>query len=98
MPVVIEGRVRMNAKEKELIEDYVGQPINPQTVDEFNAWIDLAVKRKPSDTPEEKLMRAVIGGMRVDPGMLPDTEKAWKTPQDAPAKVLQFCAQKNRPV
>lgn len=98
MPVVIEGRVRMDVKEKDLIESYVGQPINPRTVDEFNAWIDLAAERKPSDTPEEKLMRAVIGGMRIDPGVPPDHEKRWKTQQDAPVRVLQFCAQKNRPI
>lgn len=97
MPIVIDGRVRMDANEKELIEDYVGQSINPQTVDEFNAWINLAAKRRPSDTPEEKLMRAVIGGMRIDPEVPPDPEKAWKTPKATPAKVLQFHTQKNRP-
>lgn len=79
MPVVIEGRVRMDAKEKEAIEDLVGEPVNPRTVDEFNAWIDLAAKRKPSDTPEEKLLRAMIGNLRIADGQTP--EKLWTPPR-----------------
>lgn len=78
MPVVIEGCVRMDAKEKEAIEDLVGEPINPRTVDEFNAWIDLAAKRKPSDTPEEKLLRAMIVNLRVADGQMP--ERLWTPP------------------
>lgn len=92
MPTVIAGRVRMDAKEKDLIEIYAEQPINPQTIDEFNAWVDLAAKGSPSDTPEDRLMKAVIGGLRIDAEAPHDPVKIWRTPQSSPAKVIQFGA------
>lgn len=65
MPTLIDGTVRLNELEKRILECLAEQPINPQTVADLNAWIDVVCKPSPDDTPEEKLMRAMAEDIRI---------------------------------
>jgi len=65
VPTVVGGRVRLNPKEKEMIEDLVGECINPTTADEFNAWVDLASIDQADDDPGRSLLRAAASALRI---------------------------------
>lgn len=88
MPTVLGGRVRLEKKEKEILEMYAGEPVNPVTVQDLNAWVDHLSRPNPEDTPEERLMRAVILGFRIEGNKRPKGSATEK--HDTPAKVINL--------
>jgi hypothetical protein len=61
-------KIRLTADEKQRLSNMVMEPVAPETIDDHNAWIDHAVENVwNGDTPEEKLMRAVLSDQKIVP-------------------------------
>jgi hypothetical protein len=61
-------KIRLTAEEKQRLSNMVMEPVAPETIDDHNAWIDHAVENVwNGDTPEEKLMRAVLSDQKIVP-------------------------------
>jgi hypothetical protein len=61
-------KIRLTADEKQRLSNMVMEPVDPETIDDHNAWIDHAVENVwNGDTPEEKLMRAVLSDQKIVP-------------------------------
>ena len=60
------ARIRLTRAEKDFLQGLVAEPINPQTVDEYNAWLDLAMRDLSDFDPEERLFRATLEQMRIE--------------------------------
>jgi hypothetical protein len=61
----IGKRIRLVPKEKAFLEGLVQQPVNPTTVEHYNAWIEEGLVGLCEDDPEERLFRRVIEAMRI---------------------------------
>jgi hypothetical protein len=57
----------LTEREREALSVFVGEPANPETVDDFNAWADAVAERADMSVPEERLMAAVYQQMKLQP-------------------------------
>jgi hypothetical protein len=60
------NQIRLAPKEKAFLEGLLQQPVNPTTVEDYNAWIEEGQRGLSEDIPEERLYRAVIEAMRIE--------------------------------
>lgn len=61
-------KVRLTEDEKRRLSSMVMEPAAPETVEDHNAWIEHAAENVwNGDTPEEKLMRAVLSDQKIEP-------------------------------
>ena len=58
------GKIRLTGTEKETLSVAAMERVNPTTPDEYDAWIVRAIGIWDDDTPEDKLMRAIIAGLK----------------------------------
>lgn len=64
----LNNQIRLTENEKALLSDMVMEPAAPETVNDHNAWVEHAVENVwNGDTPEEKLMRAILTGQKIEP-------------------------------
>lgn len=60
------NKIRLTAAEKERLSFYAQEPVNPGTVADHDAWIEhSAQKIWTDDTPEERLIRAILNAERI---------------------------------
>jgi len=59
-------QIRLTADEKAFLQGLVQEPVNPRTVDDYNAWIDAGIADLSEDDPEERLYKRAIEGMRLE--------------------------------
>lgn len=61
-------KVRLTEDEKKRLSSMAMEPAAPETVEDHNAWIEHAAENVwNGDTPEEKLMRAVLSDQKIEP-------------------------------
>lgn len=59
-------KIRLTDTEKRELSGNAFERANPQTVEEYNTWIDhLCGNVWDGDNPEERLMRAILQGRRI---------------------------------
>jgi len=58
------NKVRLTEVEKTTIECFVGEKINPETVEDHNAWVEQ-MKDDKDNSPESKLLNAVADLMKI---------------------------------
>lgn len=63
----IGNKVRLTEREREALSVFAGERVNPETVDDFNAWADAVAERADISVPEERLMAAVYQRMKLQP-------------------------------
>ena len=60
------ARIRLTRAEKDFLQGLLAEPVNPQTVEEYNAWLDVAMGDLCDSDPEERLFRATLEQMRIE--------------------------------
>ena len=53
-------KIRLTASERKFLSDVSFEPVNPQTVHDYEAWVKRAITLWSGNTPEEKLMREIL--------------------------------------
>lgn len=66
-------QMRLTCAERRFLEGLVQEPVNPQTIEEYNAWIDYGMRDLTESVPEERLLRATLESMRSSQGTLHDS-------------------------
>lgn len=61
------NNIRLTRDEQAFLSGLSLEPVNPQTVDDYNAWMDLNIAdfSDPSD-PEQRVYKAVLEAMRIE--------------------------------
>ena len=59
-------QIRLTRAERRFLEGLVQEPVNPQTVEEYNAWLDYGMCGLSESVPEERLLEAVLQSMRIE--------------------------------
>ncbi|MGB7990700.1 MAG: hypothetical protein WCF44_14980 [Candidatus Methylophosphatis roskildensis] len=59
-------QIRLTADEKAFLQRLAQEPVNPQTVEGYNAWIDRGIADFSEDDPEERLYKRALGGMKIN--------------------------------
>ena len=63
----LDDKIRLTDNEKDRLSFYALEPANPDTVKDHDAWIDHATNEVwDGDTPEEKLMRAILSDQKIE--------------------------------
>lgn len=60
------NKIRLTPSEKAFLRGLVREPIDPQTVEDYNAWIDHSIRDFSDGDPEQRLAKAVLLGMRIE--------------------------------
>lgn len=61
-------KIRLTADEKQRLSNMAMEPVAPETINDHNAWIEHAAENVwNGDTPEEKLMSAVLSDQKIAP-------------------------------
>jgi len=63
----IGNKLRLTERELEALSVFAGERVNPETVDDFNAWADAVSERADMSVPEERLMAAMYHRMKLQP-------------------------------
>ena len=88
----------MDSSEQDFIEFLAGEAINPKTIAEYNAWIDIVSKDEPDDFPEQKLLRAIAASLRIDEVTGQQPLPRWNpVRREQAAEVIPFGAKKRKP-
>lgn len=59
------NRIMLTVREREQLADLVGERCNPQTVTEYNAWLERVLQECDDASPEERLLAAVLADMKL---------------------------------
>jgi hypothetical protein len=60
------NRIRLSPDEKRFLEGLVQEPVNPQSIQDHNAWIDCGIEDFSEGDPEERLYRRAVEGMKIE--------------------------------
>lgn len=61
-------KIRLDRREQKLLSDLAMEPVNPQTTDDLEAWVEHAVQNIwNEETPEDRLMRAILQDFKTAP-------------------------------
>ncbi len=64
--IKLGDKIRLTETEKNRLSFMAGEPTNPGTVQEHDAWIDHATNSVWIDeTPEDRLMRAILSDAKI---------------------------------
>lgn len=63
----LNDNIRLTEQERDRLSFYAMEPVNPDTVENHDAWIDYAINEVwDGDTPEERLMRAILSDQKIE--------------------------------
>lgn len=60
------NKIRLTRDEQAFLSGLCLESVNPQTVDEYNAWIEVGVADFSETDPEERLFKRAIESMRIE--------------------------------
>jgi len=59
-------KIRLSLQEREQLSGLAGEVVNPESVADYNAWLrHLADTVWAEDTPEDRLVRAILAGQTL---------------------------------
>lgn len=58
------NQIRLTPAEKRFLEGLVREPVNPRTIEDYNAWLDYGMCGLSESDPEERLLRATLELMK----------------------------------
>ena len=58
-------RIRLTRDESAFLDGLVQEHVSPQSVPDYNAWIDYAIRDLSETDPEELLFRRVLAQMKI---------------------------------
>jgi len=61
----LNNRIILTAKERNQLTTIVGEPCNPQTVEEYNAWLELTRQDCDPSIPDLRIFAAVLQEMKL---------------------------------
>lgn len=59
-------KLRLSAEERAFLSTLADEPVHPQTVADYNAWLEHSVRDFFDTDPEERLAKAVLLGMKIE--------------------------------
>lgn len=59
------NKILLTPKERIQLAELVGEPCNPQTVEEYNDWLESALQECDPKEPELRLLAAVLHNMKL---------------------------------
>lgn len=66
LPMRRDGRkIRLTARERADLSAFVAEPVDPQNVDDHNAWIEYAIDDLSDADPEQRLVKAALLAMKI---------------------------------
>ena len=89
MSSFLNDRVILDKTELSILETALDQPVCPKTIDDLNAWIDQIVDNE-DDYPEEKLIKAMAKGLRIDPNNPQTPMKIQNQTKKFEAQIIEF--------
>jgi hypothetical protein len=63
MPIKLGNKIKLTKKEKDLISMVAGEEVNPETVEDHNAWLESS--KFQEDSPEARLLNATFDVMKI---------------------------------
>jgi len=60
------NKIRLTASEKAFLSQLAQETVDPQTVADYNAWIEHGVADFSEADPEERLYKRAIEGMKIE--------------------------------
>lgn len=61
------NKIRLTREENAFLSGLSLEPVNPQTVEDYNAWMDLNIEAFADESdPEQRLFKAVLQGMKIE--------------------------------
>jgi hypothetical protein len=61
------NKIRLTRAEQAFLSGLSLEPVNPQTVEDYNAWMDASIEHFADESdPEQRLFKAVLQGMRIE--------------------------------
>ena len=61
----IGQRIRLTRDEKALLEGLVQERVSPESVADYNAWLEHAQRDLSESDPEERLFKRVLERMKI---------------------------------
>ena len=58
-------RIRLTREESAFLDGLVQEHVSPQSVADYNAWLDHAIRDLSETDPEELLFRRVLAQMKI---------------------------------
>lgn len=58
-------KLRLSPRELDFLSTYSGEPVNPTTVAEYNAWWEHIRRVTEPISPEERLVLAIVDEMKI---------------------------------
>jgi hypothetical protein len=58
-------RIRLTRDESAFLDGLVQEQVSPQSVADYNAWLDHAIRDLSETDPEELLFRRVLAQMKI---------------------------------
>ena len=59
-------KLRLSTEERGFLSTLADEPVDPQTVTDYNAWLEHSVRDFSDTDPEERLAKAVLLRMKIE--------------------------------
>lgn len=59
-------QIRLTREENAFLNGLLQENVSPQSVAEYNEWLDYALRDLSEADPEERLLKRVLEGMKIE--------------------------------